>query len=373
MKIKNLKYIFLGVALFFLTPTDTFGQLFTRHPTNVRYIGGGFNDKRPYFNTLEAALNDVKSYATAQNPYAFFVASDTIQIADWDSVFTESGLTMKDSIDVYYVAEGKIKWFGFGQGGGGTGITSLTAPANQTTYYNLWTWTGQTGLSTFYNRLAENQDSIDLKLWELIIYTDSVTCYIENDTLKVRESWVTALIAAEGTRPDTTIIAYKTIAQVISGNWEFDGDITIDAGSLRLPSANNNTGVSRVIWSSGNIPYWSGSGAVGDTSIIALLNPSTGTFRRDSVVAWPDLQDEVQDSFAVAFTDTFTTTLTADTVTVSGLTASDVIAVGGMGSTYNANDILFVQPGTGQFIVTRNAAGTSGLKYWWIWTRKQTL
>jgi len=375
MKLTKLKYALLGLLICIAVP-ESYGQLFERHPTNVRYIGGGFNDSRPYFNDLDAALNDVKVLATSDNPYVFWLASDTVKIVDWDSVYQTGGLSMNDSIDIHYIATGKIKWAGFGQGGTGGGITAITPPQNTTTHYDLWTWTGQSGLGVWQTRLGQNADSIDLKLWELIVYTDSVYLYIENDTLKVRASTITALVTASGTRPDTTIIAYKAINETITGDWIFNGDVSIGSGSLRLPSANNNTSVSRVIWSSGNIPYWSGSGAAGDTSYIVLADPTTGTIVADSVVTWDNLQDEVQDTIrslqAWGGTDVFTTTLTADTVLVTGLTATDVVLVVPNGSAYNVNDILFAEAGTDTLFVTRNAAGTSALPFSWTWIRRET-
>lgn len=373
---KNLKYFILS-ALILISAADIFGQLATRYPTNVRYIGGGYIDKRPQFSTLEAALNDVIAYATINNPYVFWVASDTIQIADWDSVFTESGLTMKDSIDVYYVAEGKIKWGGFGFGGtGGGGGTVIPTQSQTTTHYSYPNWDqSNAALSAWLRYLAQGIDSIDQHIWDLIVYTDSAYLYIENDTLKLRTTTITALINSISGRPDTTIIAYNAQNEVITGDWEFDGDITIDAGSIRLPAANNRTGVSRILWGASNDLYWSHSGAAGDSGQVAMLNTSgtyAGQLRNSNTVGWLNLTDEVKDSFAVAGTDTFTTTATVDTITITGMSATSYITVTPQGNTYNVNDILFAKPETNRLIVTRNAAGTSGLKYAWIWNRKKT-
>ena len=106
---KLLKYLLLG--LFLTVSGVTEAQFGTRFPTNVRYIGGGYINQRPFFNTLRAALNDVKATASVTNPYTFWIASDTTFIADWDSVYNH-GRTMSDSITVNYVATGKIKWMG---------------------------------------------------------------------------------------------------------------------------------------------------------------------------------------------------------------------------------------------------------------------
>ncbi len=373
MKLKSLKYALLGLVICLTIPEESFSQLFLRHPTNVRYIGGGFNDKRPYFNDLLSTLNDVKPYATSENPYVFWVASDTIQIADWDSVYQTGGLSMKDSIDVHYVATGKIKWAGFGQGGGGSGITSITPPQNLTTYYDLWTWTGQSGLGTWQDRLGENADSIDLKLWELIVYTDSVYLYIENDTLKLRTTSITALVSHD--RPDTTLICYNTQNETISGDWTFNGDVAIGTGSLRLPTANNNTGTSRILWSASNIPYWSGSGAVGDSSIIALRDSDTGNLVPDSLVTWDNLQDEVQDSINawklvgpphVFLTDTTGETYTPDVTSGTPVKITPAFINSGNGMTF-AGDTLTVNANGGgdwymSFSYILNVANTDDIQ-----------
>lgn len=373
---KNLKYLFFSILLI-CSIAPTFGQLAIRYPTDVRYIGGGYIDKRPQFSTLEAALNDVKDYATINRPYVFWVSSDTINIADWDSVFTESGLTMKDSIDLYYVAEGKIKWGGFGFGGSGSSeSTIIPTQTETTTHYSYPNWDQNNGvLSLWIRDLAQATDSIDQHIWDLIVYTDSAYLYIENDTLKLRTNTVTALVNSVAGRPDTTIIAYNAQNEIITGDWEFDGDITIDAGSLRLPTANNRTSTSRILWSASNNLYWSHSGAAGDSGQVAMLNASgtyVGQLRNSNTVGWANLTDGVKDSFAVAGTDTFTTTATADTITITGMSTTSYVVVTPQGSTYNVNDILFAKPETNKLIVKRNAGGTSGLKYTWIWNRKKT-
>ena len=298
MKLTNLKYLLLlGLFIFAGACTETNAQLKLRFATDVRYIAGGFMNKRPSYNNLLSALNDIKALATSERPYTFWVMSDTVNIYDWDSVYQTGGLSMKDSIDVHYVAVGKIKWAGFGFGGsGGGGITAITPPENTTTHYSFWTWTGQSGIGSWQTRLGENADSIDQRIWELIVYTDSLYLYIENDTLKLRSSTITALVEAAGTRPDTTIIMYNSQDEVITGNYTVDGDMGIGSGSLRLASANNNTGVSRVIWSGTNKPYWSGSGAIGDSSQFVLYDIDTGLLELDSLLTWQNLNQTVKDS-----------------------------------------------------------------------------
>lgn len=288
---KNLKYLLLS-ALILVSVADIFGQLATRYPTNVRYIGGGYIDKRPQFSTLEAALNDVLPYATINNPYAFYIASDTIQIADWDSVFTGSGLTMKDSIDLYYVDQGKIKWFGFGFGGSGSGGGDIIPTQTELTqHYDYRNWDQSNSAYALWLRyLAQAVDSIDQHIYDLIVYTDSSFLYIENDTLKFRAS----ALAIYGARPDTTLIVYKAGVQTIDGNKTYSGE-SIFTGSIRIPSGNNKTGTSRILWSAGDNIYFSGSGAAGDSSQLAEVSTSTGLLR-NTVVGWGNLNQALKDT-----------------------------------------------------------------------------
>ena len=66
----------------------------------------------------------------------------------------------------------------------------------------------------------------------------------------------------------------------------------------------------------------------------------------------------------------FTTTATSDSVAVYGMTASDVIVLTPQGTSYNVNDLLYVNEHTGYFKVYRNSGGTSGLSYNWIWIKR---
>ena len=66
----------------------------------------------------------------------------------------------------------------------------------------------------------------------------------------------------------------------------------------------------------------------------------------------------------------FTTTATSDSVAVYGMTASDVIVLTSQGTSYNVNDLLYVNEHTGYFKVYRNSGGTSGLAYNWIWIKR---
>jgi hypothetical protein len=73
--------------------------------------------------------------------------------------------------------------------------------------------------------------------------------------------------------------------------------------------------------------------------------------------------------------DTFTTTLTADTFTVSGvdtLTAlTDLFWITAYGAAISANDVfVYSILSPNKVIVTRPASGTSGLVYNWRWIRR---
>jgi len=286
---KWIKYVLLGLLLTTLTE-PIFAQKI-RFPTNVRYVAGGYTTNRtPYFNSLEYTLNNVKPFATAENPYVFWVDSDTLQIHDWDSVFTASGLTMKDSIDIYYVATGKVKWGGFAaQGTGGGGGAVIVAPEGLTTHYSLWTWTGQSSLATWQTRLGLNADSIDLKLWELIVYTDSVYLYIENDTLKFRAG----SLSASGWNPDTTTVVRTTGNQSIAGDKTHTGGLLMGVGGyLRSPSAYS---ASYHWWRTASGLYY--YNAV-DTLLNLFIDNETGELSNDSLITWQNINDAVKDSMS---------------------------------------------------------------------------
>lgn len=218
-KLLNKLMIALTLVSFFTIFNDTVdAQLKLRYPRNVRYIGGGFQDKSPYFSNLEAALNNVLPYATVGNPYIFDVQSDSLWISDWDSVVnTGTGITMKDSIDVYYVQTGKIKWAGYGFGGTGTGGGVIPVQTEHTTYYDMPIH--EEGLAEWLDSLTTAFNITDEVLYSLIVYT-LTPLYIENDTLKVNvDNIVTSVIESLelsgdiGWNPDTTTVLRTTGVQ----------------------------------------------------------------------------------------------------------------------------------------------------------------
>ena len=293
----------LTLAIVLTLTTVTTAQVYQKFPTNVRYIGGGYNNVRPFFKTLEAALNDVKPLATVSNPYVFWLASDSLWVADWDSVFTGSGLTMKDSIDIYYVQTGKIKWMPFGFGGSGEGA-NIIAQDDVTLHYNWPTW-DQTNIALplWQRQEGAKDDSVDEEIWRLIVYT-ATPLYIENDTLKIDTTGLGG--GSGGWDPDTTTFIRTTGDQSFSGTKTNAGTLrntgTLDFsvnGNIQLPASNGAAGTARRLWGTGSAGtsniYYSGSGAAGDTNAVAMVDLSTGLLR-NTVVGYGNLTSALIDS-----------------------------------------------------------------------------
>ena len=79
--------------------------------------------------------------------------------------------------------------------------------------------------------------------------------------------------------------------------------------------------------------------------------------------ALSEIKDNIYASAQSQGSNSFVATATTDTVTVSGLEATGVVNAWATGTSINANDVLSVQTRTGEFVVHRPAAGTSGLPY----------
>jgi len=172
--LKLIKYAL--IALFLASGVVSAQAL--RFPKNVRYIGAGYENKAPYFSTLNAALNNVKAFATPANPYIFWLASDSIYVSDWDSVYNNA-VTMSDSINIYYVNEGSIKW-----GGLYTNLPSTIPTQTETTlHYDLPKWDPLVA-EGWMDKLNTALDTVDQQIYSLIVYA-SRFLYIENDTLKI--------------------------------------------------------------------------------------------------------------------------------------------------------------------------------------------
>lgn len=355
MKIKAflLSLLFAGLA---------FGQLSIKYPTNVRYIGGGYNNVQPYFKTLEAALNNVKAYATPSNPYTFWVSSDTLYIADWDSVFTQSGYTMKDSIDIYYVSTGSIKWAGFGFGGGGGGNVSISEQTQSTIHYQYYNWDQyNTALPVWQRRLARTIDSVDQHIYDLIVYTKS-PLYIENDTLKLNVN----LLPQGGINIDTTRLAYLDKNITWTYPHTYNTTLTI-SGSLRLALSNGNYGTSRIIWGDNYNIFYSGSGT--DNFKIPSISNTTRKITTDSLVTYTNLDYDLKrrtilgGTAQFSGTDTVVTVITGDSTNIITVTPIYTTATRTI-TTSDAN--LVVIPINNGFIIKRPSGGSSNLIVAWI-------
>lgn len=293
---KSFKYILLGLAMLFAVDT-AMAQLTLYFPKNIKFIGGGFQSKDPYYPTLESALNKVKATATSDNPYGFWIASDTLWIADWDSVFTESGLTMKDSIDIYYVATGKIKWMPIGFGSTGGSGSTIVAPDDVTLRYQWPTWDQVNfALSLWQRMIGAAIDSIDEEVFRLIVYT-ATPLYIENDTLKID---VDALNITAGWNPDTTTVMRTTgtFTNTATNTWGGTNTTTgsqvfSGSGNIQLPASNGASGQPRRIWGTTDNIYYSGAGGVGDSASVAMIDLATGELR-NVVVGWNTLTAALQ-------------------------------------------------------------------------------
>jgi hypothetical protein len=261
MKLMKLKWLLLPLFLLMAVPTQA--QLKFWFPTNVRYIAGGYQNKAPYFKTLDAALNDVKSVATSSNPYTFWLDGDSLFVADWDSVYN-NGVTMKDSIDIYYVATGKIKWAGFGFGGGGSGGSAeINRPDHATLHYNWPNWDQDNLNNPPWERdLGQGLDSADAEVWRLIVYLskDSVL-YIENDTLKVDYSklgpflddYITATI------PWQSDVVKSDTNKTLAATYTITGTLQSTTGKYILPSS--APGLARGIYGSSDSLWYTGNGS----------------------------------------------------------------------------------------------------------------
>lgn len=378
--LKTFLKIFALAGILLFTANSTYAQLYQKFPTNVRYIGGGFNNVRPFFKTLEAALNDVKPFATSSNPYGFWIASDTLWIADWDSVFTESGYTMKDSIDIYYVATGKIKWLPFGFGGEGSGGNfNIIAQDDITLHYDWPTWDQENiALPLWQRQMGAALDSVDEEVWRLIVYTKS-PLYIENDTLKIDTSGLGG--GGTGWNPDTTTILRTTGDQTFTGIKTNAGTLrntgTLDfsgSGNIQIPSSNGATGQPRRIWGDTDKIFYSGSGAGGDTNYTAMINNTTKYLECDTCITPDNLNDDTKAFFTKSGSATFSGANTSLTVSLPGATSSSYIiatAVYSDSSTsINDNDQLVVVPFSSGFHIKRKSGGTSNLKVNWAWIKQ---
>jgi hypothetical protein len=355
MKIKRI----LLLAFLFIIPLKA--QFSERPPTNVRYIAGGYVNKSPFFKTLDAALNDVKTKASISDPYVFWIAGDTIKIADWDSIYTGSLLSIRDSINIYYVAMGKIKWAGFGFGSGsysGGTTASLFTPTAHTTHYSYPTYT--TGLPPAYDSIRVKDYAIDQDIWDLIVYTDSKFLIIENDTLKFDLNNLQDTLNSQNlfgwTPYDTTTIVRTTGNQDIDGKKTFHSGIEVyDTGYVRL--YNYNPGLTRVIYGDADSVYYSANGITSKT--LADINYTMNL-----------LQAKIDTNYVTGDTARFSGTNSSLNIPVYGGLAADAYVVTPIytdsSTAINTDDFCVVIPYDGGFYVKRGPAGTSDLAIAWI-------
>jgi len=67
----------------------------------------------------------------------------------------------------------------------------------------------------------------------------------------------------------------------------------------------------------------------------------------------------------------FNSTATKDSVYVdSTFSATDMVFLQPKGTSYNINDLLFIEKHSHYFLVHRNSSGTSGLTYQWYWIKR---
>jgi len=366
----KLKYLLLA-SLLFLTVGQA--QIKQRFPSAVRYIAGYYINSQPYHPTLEAALNNVKAYATADSPYVFWLMGDTLRIADWDSVFTGSGLTMKDSIDQYYVSSGKIKWAGFGFGGGSGTSTTIVRPNQTTVHYNYPAWDQFSASFPYWQRdLGKALDSIDQHIYDLIVYTKD-PLYIENDTLKIDTTGFGST-ASSGWNPDTTRVMMVDRAQNVTAVKTWLSGFILGTGSyIQMPSTNNSSSTARILWGYNNGLYYNGSGA--DSSKIVMIDVNADTTRDVAFISYYDLNQALKDTLTnkqqkvvTSGEAWFANQDTSKTIAVAGLDTSGVVVVTPI-STHGVDEVLSIVLGNNTFDVRRPASGRANLKFNWIWIK----
>jgi len=140
---------------------------------------------------------------------------------------------------------------------GGFGIV---APTEHTNNYDIPKWT--TGLFDWQDSVSTGMDIIDTTLYSLIVYTDSVYLYVENDTLKFRSSSSGDVTKAG----DNDFTGVNTFAKTVSGSY----DLTL---------YNNSSGAtadSRFIIGEDLSAF-----SVGILSHQNVSNPASGMFKTD--------------------------------------------------------------------------------------------
>ena len=304
----KIKLLILG-AMILLAPIVN-AQLQQRHPTDVRYIAGNYTANAPFFPLLGQALNDVKAYATSNRPYTFWIMSDTVNVADWDSVYNTGGVDMADSVYTYYVLTGKIKWAGFpidtSLGGSGTGSgTGEIDPIINTDNYSFWRGDSSArNPSQWAERMSRNWMTLDS-----ILTADIVIRFVDTDDLNVSGDTLylgpvagapagigTANFTTElyDTHIDSTTYLRTTTDQDIDGIKTYHTEINFaDSGGIKL-GTDPNTGESRWLFGSTGALYYRASGTVYEVGLI----DSTTAIPKKTSVDWSSLAAAVKDSIS---------------------------------------------------------------------------
>lgn len=353
-----MKKLIKLISILLLISTPLLGQIATRNPSNVRYIGGGYINKTPFFNNLRSALNSVKTSATSSNPYVFWVMSDTTQIYDWDSTYVGASMSIKDSIDTYYVSLGKIKWAGFGIAS--TSVVILP-PDSGTIHYTLPIHSPIIPIYSWQDSLNIAMKILDDIIYSLITYTNGVLLHIEDDTLKIRMEVLIDSLRSLGTwvkqTPDT--IKYDP-SQFVRTDADSETDTTVITkieGWLRMGIKSKLSIPMKTSKSDSTV-----RGLSGDSAGV-YYNP-LGTPTSNRALMFQDEADSL-----VSGKESFTTTAQTDTVSAIGIQANDIVIVTAIDSVLTANDMLSVKIITNKFVVQRLAGGVSGLSYNYIWKK----
>ena len=354
----RFKFLVMGMLL---CAGTAFGQFWnTNYPSNVRYIAGGYSNHRPFFSTLNTALNDVKAYATSDNPYVFWLMSDTLNIADWDSVYNE-GVSMSDSIYTYYVATGKIKWAGFdidtSKGGrGGSSILNYGSMAATTDNYDFARWdsSGLT-LSQWQIQLTQTLLTIDSLIKARTLFSEMDPTYftISGDSLYIvlpthifdPDSFYTNDFDSTSYLRSSGDEAFSGTFAFNGGNVGFEGGGAIQGSSLQLPST--MTLSPRGIWSDGSWLYFRQGGV---TYKVALLDSTKGTLFSTGLVEYEDLQSALKDTLIRPFAYQYLSEADTLAFTTSGKLLPDKY-IDGVTSEMTASDSSLIILETGYYEV----------------------
>lgn len=367
----KFKYIFSALLLLTLTANAQFAL---RYPSNVIFVAGNFQDKFPYASTLRSAvtimLSQTSNPVSSVNPYVFWISSDTLKIADWNTYY--------NTLKTYYIETGKVKLAGFTNASGGVGqIIGIGVPDDITSNYGWATWDpADTTLVEWVKYLGQIILDIDTTLYgqRRPKFTGGVV--LVNDTVTVDDSYIEAIVdrATEDSplRIDTTHILYDTKLDTVEVAMKFADVVEIiDSGYIRLGLYQKPAElfISRAIYQNNGDLYWSGNGAEDEIGKVAIVDTYAGYLDCDTCITVAQLASDVASRFIYSGTATFTGTDTILTVVTGDST--DIITVTPIYSasiiTIDPQDTpLIVIPTSNGFYIKRQANGSSGLKVAWM-------